>query len=223
MSDKIRILYIVPSLRLCNGVASYAMNYFRNIDKNKFHIDFITGANEESVYYDEIKNAGSQIYYIPKMGIKNIIEVRRKIKNFLKENATKYDIIHCHVLNMGAFYLYYAKKYGIKTRILHSHATKYADKFINNIRNTIFSVFSKKFANTYFACSKLAGDFMFKNKKYTIISNSIDVEKFTFNLSNRVKIREQEKIMVNLKILKFSFSSFIPPFPIYINKNIDYN
>ena len=154
MSDKIRILYIVPSLRLCNGVASYAMNYFRNIDKNKFHIDFITGANEESVYYDEIKNAGSQIYYIPKMGIKNIIEVRRKIKNFLKENATKYDIIHCHVLNMGAFYLYYAKKYGIKTRILHSHATKYADKFINNIRNTIFSVFSKKFANTYFACSK---------------------------------------------------------------------
>ena len=72
MSDKIRILYIVPSLRLCNGVASYAMNYFRNIDKNKFHIDFITGANEESVYYDEIKNAGSQIYYIPKMGIKNI-------------------------------------------------------------------------------------------------------------------------------------------------------
>ena len=168
MSDKIRILYIVPSLRLCNGVASYAMNYFRNIDKDKFQIDFITGVNEESVYYDEIKNAGSQIYYIPKMGIKNIIEVRKKIKKFLKENATKYDIIHCHVLNMGAFYLYYAKKYGIKIRILHSHATQYADKFINNIRNTIFSVFSKKFANTYFACSKLAGDFMFKNKKYTV-------------------------------------------------------
>lgn len=209
MSDKIRILYIVPSLRLCNGVASYAMNYFRNIDKNKFHIDFITGANEESVYYDEIKNAGSQIYYIPKMGIKNIIEVRRKIKNFLKENATKYDIIHCHVLNMGAFYLYYAKKYGIKTRILHSHATKYADKFINNIRNMIFSVFSKKFANTYFACSKLAGDFMFKNKKYTIISNSIDVEKFTFNLSNRVKIREQEKIEDN-EILLINVARFAP-------------
>ena len=209
MSDKIRILYIVPSLRLCNGVASYAMNYFRNIDKNKFHIDFITGVNEESVYYDEIKNAGSQIYYIPKMGIKNIIEVRKKIKKFLKENATKYDIIHCHVLNMGAFYLYYAKKYGIKIRILHSHATQYADKFINNIRNMVFSVFSKKFANTYFACSKLAGDFMFKNKKYTVISNSIDVEKFTFDLSNRVKIRDQEKIEDN-EILLINVARFAP-------------
>lgn len=194
MSDKIRILYIVPSLRLCNGVASYAMNYFRNIDKDKFHIDFITGVNEESIYYDEIKNAGSQIYYIPKMGIKNIIEVRKKIKKFLKENATKYDIIHCHVLNMGAFYLYYAKKYGIKTRILHSHVTKTADSKIHEIRNKILLPFAINNANYFFACSADAGKKIFKGKDFTVINNAIDGRKFEYNEKFRKEIREKYNI-----------------------------
>ena len=34
-----------------------------------------------------------------------------------KENANKYDIIHCHVANAGAIFLYYAKKYGIKNAL----------------------------------------------------------------------------------------------------------
>ena len=192
MKKKIKILYIVPSLRICNGVASYAMNYFRNMDKNKIQIDFITGIDEESVYYKEIKENGSDIFYIPKINLKNYFKTISEIKKFFKKY--KYDIIHCHVLNMGAFYLHYAKKYGVKVRILHSHATKSADKKINEIRNNLFLPIALKNANIYCACSNLAGNNMFGNEKYKIINNAIDVDKFKYNNEIRSKIRKLENI-----------------------------
>ena len=46
-------------------------------------------------------------------------------------------------------------------------------------------------------------------KKILFRTNSIDVEKFTFNLSNRVKIREQEKIEDN-EILLINVARFAP-------------
>lgn len=189
MNKKIKVLYIVPSLRLCNGVASYAMNYFRSIDKDKIQIDFIVGINEKSIYFDEIEKCGSKIFYIPKIGIKNSIKTIKRIKEFFKENSKNYDIIHCHVLNMGAFYLHYAKKYGIKIRILHSHVTKTADSKIHEIRNKILLPHAIKNANYYCACSKDAGDEIFKNKDVYIIKNAINGTRFEYNQSVRDYLR----------------------------------
>lgn len=205
--EKIKVIYIVPSLRLCNGIASYAMNYFRNIDNKNIQIDFITGANEKSVYFEEIEKKGSKIFYIPKIGMKNFFQIRKKIKNFFRNN--EYDIVHCHVLNMGAFYMHYAKKYGVPIRILHSHATKYADHFLNNLRNMFLSKIAIKNANVYYACSKLAGDFLFKSKKYEVINNAINIEKFIYNPEKRKEIREKEKIKEN-EILIGNIGRFVP-------------
>lgn len=201
MSNKIRILYIVPSLRLCNGIASYAMNYFRNIDPKRFQIDFITGIDERSIYYDEIENAGSKIYYIPKMSAKNINKTRKKIKNFFKENSKNYDIIHCHVLNMGAFYLYYAKKYGIKVRILHSHEIKTSDLKLHELRNKILLPVAIKNANYFCACSYKAGNKILVNKEFKIINNAINGERFKYNDLYRKEIRKKYNISDNTIVI----------------------
>lgn len=190
MDKKIRVLYIVPSLKIYDGVASYAMNYFRNIDKEKIQIDFVIGINERSVYFDEIEKCGSKIFYIPKIGIKNGIKTIKKIKTFLKENAKNYDIIHCHVLNMGAFYLHYAKKYGIKVRILHSHVTKTADSKLHEIRNKVLLPYAIKNANYYCACSKDAGDKIFINKAVHVIKNAINGKRFEYNQNVRDELRK---------------------------------
>lgn len=50
------------------------------------------------------------------------------------------------------------------------------------------------FATEFAACSKLAGDFLFKNKEYIVINNAIDLKKFYFNQQIRDKIRLQENI-----------------------------
>jgi len=68
---KIKVLYIVPSLKLCDGVSSYAMNYYRNIDNRNIQIDFIETANVKSEYFEEIEERGGNVFSFPRMGIKN--------------------------------------------------------------------------------------------------------------------------------------------------------
>ena len=38
---KINVLMILPGLNVCGGMESFIMNYYRNIDKDKFQFDFL--------------------------------------------------------------------------------------------------------------------------------------------------------------------------------------
>lgn len=190
---KIRVLCILPSLRICNGVASYAMNYYRNM-KN-VDMDFIVAnLNMRSEYFNEIEKNGNNIYDLSRNTAKSFIDYVQKVKKFFKENAHKYDIIHCHVANLGVIFLHYAKKYGIKTRIIHSHATTTSDNKIKQIRNDLILPLTIHCANEYFACSEKAGMAMFKNRKFYVVNNAIDSKKYEFNEWNRSEIRNEFNI-----------------------------
>lgn len=187
---RIRVLQIVPSLSQVNGVASYSVNYYKNM-KN-IDMDFVmANLNTNSNYINELVNLGASIIDLSKSNSKNMFDYIIKIKKFFKQNAKSYDIIHCNVSNSGAIFLYYAWKYGIKVRILHSHATATGDSVLKKIRNDMILPITKLFANTYFACSKAAGKNMFKNKKFTIINNAIDSNKYLFNENLRKEIRNE--------------------------------
>lgn len=191
MFINMKVLYVVPNLRISQGVASYAMNYYRNIDKNKIHIDFFLIRSIETPYYDEIKSYGGKIYILPDYK-KSIKKAFKYIDCILKEE--KYDIIHCNVVNSGIPFLYYAKKNKVLVRILHSHGTKSAEKKWKEIRNNLLSPISKYYANTFFACSKLAGDYLFKDKSYTVINNAINIERFIYNEDIRNKLRKELQV-----------------------------
>ncbi len=186
-----KVLYVVPNLRISQGVASYAMNYYRNIDKEKIHIDFFLLKSIETPYYDEIKNNGGKVYLLPDCK-NNLIKALKYINYILKEE--NYDIIHCNVVNSGIPFLYYAKKNKVPVRILHSHGTKSAEKKWKEIRNNILSPISKHYANTYFACSKMAGDYLFRGKSYTVINNAIEIERFIYNQDIRDRLRKELKV-----------------------------
>lgn len=191
--NKIKILYIVTNLEMCNGVTSYVMNYFKNMDKEKFAIDFVVCQNVEIDSKDNekiLKERNSKIFYLEQIGLKNFGRAIKKIDNFFRENAKNYDIVHCHLLNNGAFFLHYAKKYGIKCRILHSHVTKSADTKLKKIRNDLLVPIAIKNATDYFACSNDAGKFIFKNKKYVVINNAIDGNRFLYDEKKRNELRK---------------------------------
>lgn len=193
MLKKIKILYVIPTLEYADGVTSYAMNYFRNL--NNIEIDFVITASENrTAYYEEIIKRGSKVYYIKSNNVFTLFDSLKRIKKFFKDNSKEYDILHCHVSNTGLFYLYYAKKFGIKVRILHSHATASADSILHKIRNDLVLPISKMCANCFFACSSLAGKTMFKNKKFLIINNAIDIEKYKYSNIIRENIRNKLNI-----------------------------
>lgn len=193
----IRILYVLPNLRICNGMASYAMNYFRNINKEKFKIDFLLLRSIPSPYSNEIEQTGSQIFILPspQKGIFKYLKALDKVFN-----STKYDIVHCNVMNAGAIILKSAKKNRIRIRILHSHEAKSADIKWKEIRNNAIAPIVKYYATNYFACSKSAGDYLFGKKQFYVINNAIDESKFIYNENTRKIVRNKLNLEDNFVI-----------------------
>ena len=176
------------------GTETFILNYFRNINPEEFHFDFIKRSKEPIICESEILNRNSKVFYIPEKR-KNLIEYYQAMNNFFEKNASKYDAIWYNVMSVTNIdFLVYAKKYDIKIRIIHSHNSmwnwekwKYPLHYFNKKR-------LNKLATHFFACSNLAADYLFDNKlkkQVTIIPNAIDVEKFNFSENEREKLRKE--------------------------------
>lgn len=188
-SKKIKILVIMPTLNKCGGIESFYFNYYAHFS-NEFSIDFIVHESDSEEYRKMIKEKNDNLYIFDKFNLHNFSKLKKRIKNFFKENHD-YDIVHCQMANAAFLYNKYAKKYGIKTRIIHSHQCKYADTFSHSIRNIPLIKIGKKYSTQFFSCGKDAGKFMFKNKDFTIINNAIDAERFKYKKEERLEIRNK--------------------------------
>ncbi len=88
-----------------------------------------------------------------------------------------------------------AKKHGVKHLIAHSHATVYSDKPLNAIRNRLLCANLKKQANVYFACSRLAGEFLYGRKSgdtFHVFNNAIECDQFKFSAEKRMRVRQEQ-------------------------------
>lgn len=121
-----------------------------------------------------------------------------KYLKFLKRlfREKKYRIVHSNINTLSIFPLYAAKKVGVPVRIAHSHSTSNPREWKKNLIKNALRPFSKVWATDYFACSELAGRYLFGNKAFDkgevkIIRNAIDVEKFKFDPEARKKLRKE--------------------------------
>ncbi len=185
-----RILVLLPNLRICNGVSSYVMNYFRNMDHNEIKMDFAVLKDIPSPYVDEIKQHGGEVFVMPSP--KKIFAYCAKIKQIY--TIGKYDVVHSNVVNASIPYLYLAKKMGIQNRILHSHATRTAEIRWKEIRNNVLSAIALKYSSHFFACSRAAGDSLFGSRQYIVVNNAIQLEKFKFNEQKRKLLRKKMEL-----------------------------
>lgn len=92
------------------------------------------------------------------------------------------------------------KKNGVPIRIAHSHNGSY-EKTVKGYILHIFSRFSKYFSTYNWACSEIAGKYLFGRKRFEVIYNGIDINKFKFdselrkNKRNELKIKENEFVI----------------------------
>ena len=200
MESRTKILYIVDSLKQRFGVTSVVMNYFRNIDKKYLQIDFLVFNDSEREIIDEIRNAGSDVFFMPKPCVKNIPYIIKFYKTFF-EIHNDYKIVHSHINQIDSVIFPIAKKYGVKHCISHSHNTKYSDYMLRAIRNWIMCLPLKKAADTWAACGVKAGEFLFgknfmKSPKHLVINNAIDIDRFRYNAETRawfyIRIRNRQ-------------------------------
>ncbi|MBB1532352.1 glycosyltransferase [Candidatus Saccharibacteria bacterium] len=174
------------------GVESVIMNYYRHLDHSKVQFDFICDEDSTRIPYDEIKKLGGRVFLVPKY--QNLPKYLKALEKLFKEN--QYRIVHSNINTLSVFPLYAAKKAGVPIRISHSHSTSNPKEWKRNLIKNILRPFSKRYATDYFACSELAGRYLFGNKAFDqgevkIIHNAIDIDKFKFDEVARKKLRKE--------------------------------
>lgn len=105
--------------------------------------------------------------------------------------TNKFDIVHIHgnSATMGID-LFIAMISGCKNRIAHCHNTKCDNEKVNKILKPLLFLT----ATERFACSIESGKWLYGNKRFEVIQNGRNTEKYLYSIRKRLEIRKQLKV-----------------------------
>lgn len=187
--EPIRILHVVPNMN-SGGLENLIMNIYRNIDRSKVQFDFLVHYQERGFFDDEIEKLGGKIYRFSFREDHRFFQYVKELNQFFNIHQ-EYKVVHAHMASLGFVYLKIAKKHGVPVRIAHSHGTSYLKTVKGYIKFLTFKLIKYQ-ANVYFACSTEAGKYLFGQKrKFTIIPNAIDLQRFDYNKKVRNEVRNE--------------------------------
>lgn len=197
MSNPIRILHAVVNMNR-GGAETLIMNLYRQMDRTKLQFDFLTC--KEGVFDNEIRSFGGRIYRIPYVSEAGHFGYLQALKKFFSQHHD-YSIVHAHMDKMSGFVLHAARKSGIPTRIAHSHSSASEGGFVNRLYKWLAGTRIMSSASHYFACSKEAADWLFRQqaKQALILPNGVELEPFSYSESIRCLTRKE----LNLKEEQF--------------------
>ena len=180
------------------GVNIYIKNVIKALNTENVSIDVLTNK-----YTDELKQAekelGIHIIVIDRLTrpLKRYRETQKIVRN------KKYDIIYFNISEtFNSICNIAARKNSDAVIITHSHnssndAPVWWRRKLARFLNTVCRPIVQKNSDYYYACSEVAGEWIFgkkgvaDKKKFRIIKNTVDVKKFSFSEENRSKIRKQ--------------------------------
>lgn len=184
MDEKIKIAYLTKSLH-ASGITNVIMNYSTHLNKEKFAITIISGTPVLDIYRKQCEEQGIKIIELPDK-IKSSKQYYLAMWRSLSKK--KYDIVHIHGNSATiTIELVMAMLKGIKVRIAHSHNSTCDNKRIHKLLSPIFKVVYTK----GFACSELAGHWLFGDKSFTVLPNGFVTCKFIFDEKKRHEIRRE--------------------------------
>ena len=195
----INVLMVTVTFGKGSGVNSFIMNYFRNLDHKKVHVDILTYKKSPSglsPYNKEIEKYGGKVFLLP--DIKNFPGHIRAVNYILKKG--KYDVIHDNSLLITLPLMAAAKQKRIPVRILHSHNTQLSsDKKKSSIETIVLPILKSQ-CTDFCACGQEAGRALFGDKVFTVIPNVIPPETNSFDQAKREAVRNKMKVFDRIVI-----------------------
>lgn len=190
----IKVLHLFTTLNN-GGVESFLYNYYSNMDRSVIRFDEVVCGKDIGYMEPMFKKLNSKVYHVERFKnnpIKHCVSVAKIIKE------GNYDIIHCHGYK-SIIGLIFAKKYGCKVRIIHSHMAYTKENFIERIIRKLIVFIAKKLATDKFACGIDAAKWLFGSEEFNkgkvdIINNAIDIHKYSYSEEKREKIRNELNI-----------------------------
>lgn len=195
MPDKIKILMSLNSLGL-GGNVIFVMNFFRRIDKERFQVDFIIYDETKMDFYKEVKETGSKVFIIKGNDYKSR---KKQIKYII--NKGKYDIIHINSCSLKGLLKTVLPVSSVRNSnisiIAHAHNPGTPKNTIfDNISRSVLKKLLTSRVDYGFACSEESGASKFtskflKSKRFFVINNAIESERYSYNPDIRKQLRQQ--------------------------------
>lgn len=196
---KARVLEIIGK-RPVGGVGTVMLNYQTYIDAEKIQMDYLIFGDEAENFDEQVQALGSKVYMYPALSGSQMGRTKAYLEEFFSVHASEYDVVHLHAPTIAFLTFPIVAKYGIKHRIVHSHATLYAESKIKAIRNKILWSMANGKITDRIGCSKAAGDFLFGKDEFTVLKNAIAYEDYLYDEALRVAVREREGVKDKLVV-----------------------
>lgn len=178
-----------------NGISTFIINTASQLAKNNIDVTILAPNKVNRGLVITLKRQDIHLKQI--LGrMSNPIKYFNNLKIYL--SSEKFDVVHVNGNSTTmAIELFAAKLAKIKLRIAHSHNTKTEHSFTNKLLRPLFNYS----VNGRLACNEAAGKWLFKRKKFIIVRNGIDLNKYKYSLEQRKKIRKELDIKPNQKLL----------------------
>jgi glycosyltransferase involved in cell wall biosynthesis len=193
--DLVRVVHYVTTMNRA-GQETLLMNIYRNIDHTQLQFDFLCSSPDIGDYDDEIRALGGQVHHLQQgkhahTKILRYFSEMRALIRFFKANR-HYKIFHIHTYHAfnGFISVISAKLAGVKKVIIHSHNSNAPHPVLHRVFRTLLN----KMKLSFFACSHLAGLWMYgkplmTKNKVKIINNGVDAKQFNYNPDTRHTMR----------------------------------
>lgn len=206
---KINVLVLITVMDRA-GAETMMMNYLRNINREKIHMDFLINREQKADYEDEIEKLGGRIYHMCPIYPGKFYRYKKEFRNFLEEHSG-YDVIHSNLEERSYFAFKIAKKMGIPVRVAHAHSAP-CGRNMKMIMRLYFRRKLQKYCTHKVACGEKAAKWLFgsdadlvemesfvkgeKHSKNTVVlmKNAVDTDKFSYSTDVREKVRKKMKI-----------------------------
>ena len=185
------------------GAETFLMKLFRNIDRDKYGMDFCINA-KENFYAEEIKQLGGRIFVIPSKS-ENLKEFKKQLTELIKKEKYEY-VLRVTSSAMGFMDLKIAKKAGAKLCSARSSNSSDGGSLKSLLAHRLGRFMYGKYVDVKFAPSDLAAKYTFGNKAYKsgkvkILHNAVDLDIFSYKADGRKKLRDEFGISDNTVVV----------------------
>lgn len=168
-----------------DGITSVILSYLQAMDKTGLEIYVVGTIEVKPKIKKTLSDLGCNIVELPSRR-KHVFSYFIKLIRLISKE--KVNVMHAHG-NSGTLAIEMLAGWiaGCKKRIAHSHNTRCEQVVADRILRPIFYVLYTDAV----ACGMEAGKWLFKEKKFLILKNGRDIDKYKYNSNIRTTIREK--------------------------------
>lgn len=183
-----KLLWITTVEINYNGISDCMYQYLQAMDKSGMEIDILAVKPSNPEYEKRFLDLGCRVFHLDCRNSNPPLYTIRLAKLIRKQ---QYDLVHVHGNSATmTFDLLGAKLGGCNVRIAHSHNTSCTHVTEDKILRPLFY----HLVTERYACGKAAGEWLYKERPFSVIPNGRDLKRLTYLPEIRERFRRQWKM-----------------------------